>query len=299
MIIYAFEPYTTMAAAIRSSFTKLESGRFRLSRFENGELWVELEPPVAAKHCLVLGSIAPPDERLLSVSLLMRTLCKERASEVTAVLPYLAYTRQDKDKPGQSMATAWAGALLTASGCDRVITVDVHSERARKLFSVPVISVFPAEVFADAIQRLGLTGATLVAPDEGAIARCDAVKSAAGVAPSTTPYFEKHRTETGIVHSNLRGEVGRRAVIIDDILDTGATLVSACERLVAAGVEDIDIMVTHGLFTGTHWQQLWEHKVRRIFCTDTVPGIARGERIVELSVLPLLTSAIQSLSHPA
>jgi len=298
MILYAFEAYSAIAGTIQSTAPNLAAGRFTISRFENGELWAQITPHLAGEHCLVIGSITPPDEQLLSVSLLMQTLCKEGASEVTAVLPYLAYTRQDKDKPGQSMATPWVGALLAASGCDRVITVDVHSERARRLFTVPVTSLSPADLFANAIQRFGLIGATLIAPDEGAIARCDAVKNAAGVTPSITPYFEKHRTGTGIVHSKLRGEVGRQAVIIDDILDTGATLVSACERLVTAGVEEINIMVTHGLFTGTHWQQLWQHRVRRIFCSDTVPAAARGERIVELSVIPLLTSAIQSLSGP-
>jgi len=294
MILYPFEPYTSMGEAIRGGVPKLELGRFTVSRFENGELHAEIGLPAAGEQCVVLGSIAPPDEHLVSMLLLMHTLRKEGARSVTAVLPYFAYTRQDKDKPGQSMATPWMGALLAASGCDRVITVDVHSERGQRLIPVPVVSLSPADVFADAMKRYGLTGATVVAPDEGAIARCDAVKSAAGLPSSKTPYFEKHRTESGIVHSNLKGDAGRQAVIIDDILDTGATLVSACERLVAAGTEEIYIMVTHGVFTGIHWQELWQHRVRQIFCTDTVPAV-REERIVELSVVTHLRSAIQSL----
>lgn len=295
MILYAFENYRTLATALRSGVAKLRAGQFRVSRFENGELWAEIAPGVTGEQCLVLGSIAPPDEQLLSASLLVRTLCKEGASEVTAVLPYLAYTRQDKDKPGQSMATPWAGALLAASGCDRIITIDVHSEKSRQLFRVPVTSLSPADLFADALRQFGLTGAALVAPDEGAIARCDAVKRAVGAISSKTPHFEKHRSATGIVHSDLKGEVGRQVVIVDDILDTGSTLVSACEKLVAAGVEEIDIMVTHGLFTGSRWQELWKHKVRRIFCTDTIPAVVQDERIVRLSIAPLLTSMVLRL----
>ena len=212
----------------------------------------------------------PPDEQLLSVLLLAHTLKKEDAKQVTAVLPYLGYARDDKDKPGQSLATAWVGSLIRASGCDRVITVDVHSEKTKQLFPVPLVSLCPAGIFAEAIARYGLADATIVAPDEGAISRCEAVRAAAGMS-SKTAYFEKHRTETGIIHAGPIGEVGRRAVIIDDILDTGGTLVSACEQLSRTGVEEIEVMVTHGLFTGTRWKDLYHLGVKRIFCTDSVP----------------------------
>ena len=143
--------------------------------------------------------------------------------------------------------------------------------------------------------------ATIIAPDQGAIGRCEAIKAAAGVEKGPVPYFEKQRTETGIVHSRFVGEVGTLAVLVDDILDTGATLVSACQRLFCAGVEDIQIMVTHGLFTGDEWQGLGELGVSRIFCTDTVPlptGIDRS-RIVMLSAVPLLAEVVMGVTQRA
>jgi ribose-phosphate pyrophosphokinase len=117
---------------------------------------------------------------------------------------------------------------------------------------------------------------------------------AAGLAPAAIPWFEKHRTETGIEHIRFTGEVGVQAVLPDDILDTGATLVSACQRLFCAGIEDIQIMVTHGLFTGKEWEGLWELGVSRIICTDTVPRCAEASdpRIVTLSAIPLLAGAL-------
>jgi ribose-phosphate pyrophosphokinase len=166
------------------------------------------------------------------------------------MFPYLAYARHDKDKPGESLGAAWVGAIAQASGIDEVIAVDVHSDRARDLFPIPVISLSPAEIFAKALRRFSLTDATIVAPDEGAIARCEAVKKALGMTGGEIPYFAKHRTATGITHVGRISDVGRRVVIIDDILDTGGTLVSACERLREVGVEEIYVMVTHGLFTG-------------------------------------------------
>ena len=289
MILFVFEAYQGMAAAIEN-VTDLMLGRFRAARFENRELHMDVETPVANETCFILGSIAPPDEQLLSVLLLAHTLKKEGACRVTAIFPYLAYARHDTDKPGESLATAWVGALARASGLDQVITVDVHSERAKQLFPMPVISLSPAEVFAEALKRCGLGGATIVAPDEGGIGRCQAVQTAAGMAAGKTPHFEKHRIKTGITHTGPIGEVGRRAVIIDDILDTGGTLLSACEKLTQAGVEEINVMVTHGLFTGERWKELWRFGVKRIFCTDSVPLPAGvdGNNIVKLSVASLL-----------
>jgi len=293
MILFALEAYQAMAEALAKS-SNLALGRFRMARFENGEMYIKVETAARTEHCIVLGSMAPPDEQLLSVLLLAHTLKKEGACRVTGLLPYLGYARHDKDKPGESLATACVGAIAQASGLDEVITVDVHSERAKRLFPIPVLSLSPTEVFAEALKRHGLADATIVAPDEGAIGRCEALQKAAGMACGKIPYFKKQRTATGITHAGPIGQVGRQAVIVDDILDTGGTLLSACEKLVEAGVKDITIMVTHGLFTGERWKQLWRLGVKRIFCTDSVPGVAGacGDDIVRLSIAPLLANGL-------
>lgn len=296
MILFAVEQYAGMALELEKAIGQLQPGTFRIARFENGELHARIDTSVTAQRCVVLGSITPPDEQLLSVLLLAHTLKKEGAKQVTAVLPYLGYARDDKDKPGQSLATEWVGSLIRASGCDQVITVDVHSEKTKQLFPVPLISLSPAKVFAEAIARYGLADSTLVAPDRGAISRCEAVRVAAGMS-SKTAYFEKHRTETGIINTGPIGEVARGAVIIDDILDTGGTLVSACEQLSRTGVEEIEVMATHGLFTGTRWKDLYDLGVKRIFCTNSVPLPAGvdGQSIVRLSITRLLAEELLAI----
>lgn len=295
MVLFTFSAYGAMGTALET-FPFIRTGRFAIARYDNGELNAAVQTPVSEEDCLVLGSIAPPDQGLLSALLLAHTLKKERAAKVIALLPYLAYSRQDKDKPGQSLATAWAGALLEASGFDQIITVDLHSERDKQLFPIPLISLSTAELFADAIRKYELTSATIVAPDNGAVRRCAAVKTAAGMPAGEIPYFEKRRTEAEIIHAGPIGPVGARAVIIDDMLDTGTTLVSACEKLVVAGVEEIYIMVTHGLFTGSQWNKLWTLRVKRIFRTDTIPLAVnlQAERIVTLPVAPLLQQQLAS-----
>jgi ribose-phosphate pyrophosphokinase len=295
VLLFASSEFEYLASALRERLPQLHTGQYRSGRFDNGEWKIDIETTVKAKRCFVLGSIAPPDGRLFSTLLLAHTLRKDGAPEVVGILPYLAYSRQDKDKPHQSLAAAWSGALMKASGFDRVITIDEHSPEDERLFPIPLISLSPARLFAEALKQYGLMQATIIAPDQGAIGRCEAIKTLAGVSTDAVPYFEKQRTETGIVHSRFIGEVGTQAVLVDDILDTGATLVSACQRLLCAGVEDIQIMVTHGLFTGNEWQGLWELGVSRIFCTDSIPlraGIDPG-RVVVLSSVPLLAEAIE------
>lgn len=293
MILFTFDAFHDMAVDLAKS-CDLAPGRFEIERFENGELHLNLQTPVAGQDCFLLGSVAPPDEQLLSTLLVAHTLKKEGARRVTAIFPYLAYARDDKDKPGKSLATAWIGSLARASGLDEVISVDVHSERAMRLFPIPVLSLSPAEVFQEALGRFGLQRAAIVAPDEGAIGRCAAVQRAAGMPPVTIPYFRKQRTAAGIAHEGPIGEVGREVVIVDDILDTGGTLLSACEKLGQAGVEEITILVTHGLFTGQRWKQLWRLGVKRIVCTDSIPPAAGVDEhdIVRLSIVPLLAKEL-------
>ena len=275
----------------------LKPGRFSLLRHSNQEWHADIQSSVSGEHCFVLGSIAPPDAQMVSLLLLAHTLRQQGAARITGLLPYLAYSREDKLKPGQSLATAWAGALLKASALDEIWAVDVHSEHDHELFPVPLVSLSPAAIFAECLKKSRLAEASFVAPDEGAVARCEAVRSAAAKGADGVAYFQKERTGSGITHHGLIGRVQRRAIVVDDVLDTGETLVSACQRLVEVGVEELYICVTHGLFTGVRWQALWSLPVKHLFCTDTVPACAglTDSRITTLPVGPLLREQLASI----
>ncbi|MBI1963723.1 MAG: ribose-phosphate pyrophosphokinase [Candidatus Rokubacteria bacterium] len=293
MILFALSPHASLAQALHD-LTGVERGRCAVSRFSNQELYATLETDPAGRACLVLGAVAPPDEHLLATLLLVHTLKKEGARTVTVLLPYLGYARHDKAEPRRSRATAWLGALLHASGADDVVAVDVHSSLVHQLFPIPVRSLSPAELFARELATLPLAEPAIVAPDAGALERCDAVRRAAGIRRPLA-HFTKERTPEGIKHSVLHGAVGRQAVLVDDILDTGGTLVSACEGLRRAGVEEIVVMATHGLFTGRAWERLWSLGVTRIYCTDTTPppGHLGSAAVVVLSVAPLLAGCLK------
>lgn len=176
MILFHFPEFEQVGAELLQSVRQLKPGCFRRGRFSNGEVFVELDTAVADEECAVLESITPPDERLLSTLLLAHTLRKNGARKITGIIPCLACSRQDRNKPNESLAAQWTGALAQASCFDTVITVDVHSVEDQRLSPIPLISLSPAPVFASALKEYQLMGATIVAPDEGAIARCTAIR---------------------------------------------------------------------------------------------------------------------------
>jgi len=294
--LFSFSGYSHISNCL-CDLPGLRPGQFSLVRYLNQEVHIDLQCKVSGEHCFILGSIAPPDSQMISLLLLAHTLKKEGAARITGLLPYLAYAREDKVKPGQSLGTAWVGALLQASALDEIWAVDVHSEHDQQLFPLALRSLSPAALFGECLERFALTDASFVAPDEGAVARCQALTAAAGRTSGDIVYFKKQRTASGVVHHERIGELQRRAVVVDDVLDTGATLVSACERLAAAGVVELYICVTHGLFSGQRWRDLWSLPLKRIFCTDSVPGCTSiaDPRITPLQLGPLLRAEVATI----
>lgn len=271
--------------------TEVESVALQPARFANRELVVRLPRPVAGRTCVLVGSVAPPEERLATLLLAADTLKRHGAVHIEAVVPYLAYARQDRLEPQTSLACAWLGRMLEASGVDAVLTVDVHSDEAVRLLGLPVCSLSPAAVLADAL-RDDDDAAVIVAPDEGARGRAGEL-AAALRADHPCIWLRKRRTRTGVGHVSLHGEVRPSAVVVDDILDTGGTLISCCHELRRRGAHTIDIAVTHGLFTGEGWRELLG-LARTIHVTDTVPEAhALASTAVQVHpVAPLLRAAL-------
>ncbi len=269
-IVFPLPQYRALLAAGSIERPAPALGSCELARFANGELHVRIGDPVAGRSCAVWGSLAPPDEQLVSVLALAHTLRREGARQLVALLPYLGYARQDRAESGQSLGAAWAGDLLQAVGVERVLTLDAHSRAAAACFPMRLDSLSPAPLFAEALVQRGLTDVSVVAPDDGALERSEALIRAAGIG---TPLarLRKQRDANGVTHSSLAGTISSRVVIVDDILDTGGTLISACAALRRAGAQEIYVLVTHGLFTGDRWRELPALGVQRIFTTDSIP----------------------------
>lgn len=291
-VLYIFKYYGYLEHAFTQSDC-FERGHFDLARFPNGELHLSIAPAPVDRTAYVVGSIAPPEVNLFSFLILCHTLRKEGAHRVIAVIPYLAYARHDREEALKSRAAALIGTLLQASGVTQVLTCDLHSPIVEELFPLPLTSISPAKLFADEIGKLKLDALSIIAPDKGAQQRAQAVATAAGV--QNLVFITKKRIEGGVIHLELQGELTKRAIVIDDILDTGQTLLSCCEELQKHGVDEIIIMVTHGLFTGVIWKRLFDLGVKTIYCTDSLPHgreILEDERITIVPIAPLILQTL-------
>lgn len=290
MKLFARPAFRDLASALVAAAPSLQPERCMLEPFANGELHAELHGSVDGADCAVLGTLRPPERNLGELLLLCDTLRRHGARSVLAVLPYFAYARQDRLEARCSLGAAWVGQLLAASGATHVLTLDVHSPRASALCPIPLTSLDPAALFVPALaDRLG-ADLTLVAPDEGAIDRCRRFCQAANL--DRLAHFKKVRSRTGVA-SDLVGPVSARAIVLDDILDTGGTLIACVQGLRAAGVRQIAVAVSHGLFTGARWQQLWDLGVDRIVCTDSVGDLSPPDpRVNIISCAPALASSL-------
>lgn len=159
------------------------------------------------------------------------------------------------------------------------------------MLGLGLTSMSPAGLLAGRLPDEWREGITFVAPDEGAIDRCAAVARAVGVGGPVV-WARKRRTRTGVEHLGLVGSPGPRALVVDDILDTGATLVSCCRALRDAGVTQIGVLATHGLFTGERWRTVLSEEVQEIWISDTVLSRRRPPQAHVVPVAPLLAPTL-------
>lgn len=295
MLVFSSDNYYIEISRYLSEQMAAEIGAAEIDRYGNGEIHASIQNDVKSKDCVIVGSIAPPDSHMMAFLTLANAVKRGGARKLYAFMPYLAYARQDKPKPGESGGAALAGALLRAAGVDAIVTFDVHSDLDRQQFGLPLLSLSPSALFASELQKLGWSDAYFVAPDSGAIHRAEACAQALG---STKPvaHFLKKRSNN-IHHFELVGNIPARSrvVVVDDIIDSGSTLISACKILrEQRHVQEIAIAVTHGLFTSEHWADVFNFKVTNFLVTQSCPQTAQQTN-TSLTVLPL-TPLLQNVA---
>jgi ribose-phosphate pyrophosphokinase len=281
------------------AYLGLPLGELTLYNFSDGETYCQIDENVRGTDVFVVQPTSSPvNDHVMELLILLDAFRRSSASRITAVMPYFGYGRQDKkDKPRVPIAAKLMADLLTASGADRILTMDLHAAQIQGFFNIPVDHLFAAPVLLDAIRELDLQDLVIVSPDVGGVARARAIGKRLGASLAIIDKRRTGKNETEVL--NVIGDVeGRNVLIIDDIIDTAGTLVQAEEALRRQGARKTYAAAVHPVLSGPAIQRLEASHIETLLVTNTIPldsAMARSPRIRSLSIAPLLGEAIQRI----
>lgn len=278
-------------------------GRRELRRFPDGETHVQIEQSIRGRDIYIVQPTSPPvNENLVELLIMIDAFHRASAGQITAVLPYYGYARQEKKSTGREPISARLVAdLIATAGADRVVAIDLHAPAIQGFFSIWMDHLTAVPILAGYLRTVRSADDVIVAPDTGRVKLADLYARSLGL-PLAVLYKRRlgpQQTETGAVV----GEVGgRRPIIIDDMISTGTTVQRAVETLLTAGAApDVIVAATHGLFVDEAVQRLSAPAIKEIIVTDTVhvPATIRAAlgRVTVLSVAPLLAETIRRLNR--
>lgn len=270
-------------------------GNIKLSRFKSGEIYCLYEESVRNCDVFLVQTFSHPiNEHLVELLVMMDAAKRASARTINIVMPYYGYSRQErKAAPREPISAKLVADLLQAAGCNRIVTIDLHAPAIQGFFNVPVDHLTALDLISDYIRRKNLRNPVIVSPDAG---RASAAEKMANVLDAPFAIMIKKRPEHNeAVITHLIGEVeGRTPIIIEDLIDTGTTIVNVVEGLKERGAEDAYICATHPVFSGPAIQRLDHPNIKEVVITDSI-GIEDGhpEKFKILSVAPLLSNAIR------
>jgi len=285
------------------AYLGLPLGELTLYNFSDGEDYCQIDENVRGADVFVVQPTSTPvNDHVMELLILLDAFRRSSASRITAVLPYFGYARQDKkDKPRVPIAAKLMADLRTASGADRILTMDLHAAQIQGFFNIPVDHLFAAPVILEAIRKLDLEDLVIVSPDVGGLTRARAIAKRLDASLAVIDKRRTGKNETEIL--NVVGDVdGRDVLILDDIIDTAGTLVQAEEALRRQGARRTYAAAVHGVFSGPALDRIESSKLERLLVTNTISvdaAMARCPRIRALSVAPLLGEAIQRIHDGA
>lgn len=285
-----------------AEYLSLDLGPVTRKRFADGEIYIQFQESIRGCDVFLLQPTCDPvNDRLMELMIMIDACKRASARQITAVLPYYGYARADRRTSGRESITAkLASDLIVQAGADRVLSVDLHTAQVQAYFDIPIdhISSFP--VIIQHLWQRNLPNPVVVSPDIGGVARARSFAKAFGGAPLAI--IDKRHSVSASPAINVIGQVkDKTAIIIDDIIDTGSTLLTAAQAVQQAGAKHVVACATHGVLSPPAWSRLQDPVFDEVIITDTipVPPEKRGDRLTVLSVAGLLGETIRCIHHGA
>lgn len=273
-----------------------------VKRFPDSEVSVEIHENIRGEDVFVIQSTSyPANDHLMELLLSLDALRRSSAKRVTAVIPYFGYARQDrKSGPRTPISAKLVANLITHAGADRVLTMDLHAGQIQGFFDIPVDNLYAAPIFAKHIDRNYLNrNVMIVSPDVGGVVRA---RNIATRIHSDLAIIDKRRPKAGVSEvMNVIGDVrGRDCIIVDDIVDSGGTLINAAKALLETGANSVGVYVTHGVLSGEAATRIANSPLEMLTITNTIEPtslVMSTSNIRQINMAPLIADAMDRISN--
>jgi len=273
-------------------------GRALVSTFKDGETRVDVADSVRHGDVFIIQPTCPPvNDHLMELLIMMDAMHRASALQITAVVPYYGYSRQEKRSKGREPISAKLVAnLMATAGADRLLTMDLTAPAIEGFFDIPVDNLGAGRILADyCLENFSLCDAVVVSPDVGGVERANKFRQMIGTQAELAVVFKEHPEAETTEMMGMVGEVkGKTALIVDDIISTGATITKAAELLGKRGASKIYACATHPVFAEGAIERINDSAIEKVIVTDSipVPKDQCGAKIEVASVAPLLAEAI-------
>ena len=285
-----------------SKYLKTRLVNSNIRKFSDGEIYVEINENIRGNSIFIIQSVSSPaNDNLMELLLCIDALKRSSAKNITAVIPYFGYARQDrKIAPRTSISAKLVSNLITKAGADRIVTVDLHAGQIQGFFDLPVDNLFATPIFSKHIKKkIKNKNLICVAPDVGGTERARALAKILNVGLAIV---DKRRPKPGQSQvMNVVGDVkGKSCIIVDDIIDSGGTIVNASIELKKRGAKDVHVYVTHGVLTGVAVEKIKKSPIKNLVITDTIDNaekVKKAKNIEVLTISNLVGEAIKRISN--
>ena len=280
--------------------TKLVNSSIR--KFADGEIYIEINENIRGNSIFIIQSISSPaNDNLMELLLCIDALKRSSAKNITAVIPYFGYARQDrKVVPRTSISAKLVSNLITKAGADRIVTVDLHAGQIQGFFDIPVDNLFSTPIFARHVKkRIKSKKIICVAPDVGGTERARALGKLLNVGLAIV---DKRRPKPGQSQvMNVIGDVkNQTCVIVDDIIDSGGTIINAAKALKDRGAKEVYAYITHGVLSGEAVKKIQKSVIKKLVITDSIDNqirVNKAKNIEVLTISNLMGEAIKRISN--